>query len=52
VTEDWRKVCNEKLHYMYSSSYIKGINSSSMREVLHVARIVDEKFEQVLAVKT
>jgi hypothetical protein len=40
VTEDWRKLHNEELHNLYSSSnVIKMIKSRRMREAGHVARI-------------
>jgi hypothetical protein len=44
VTGEWRKVQNEKLHDLYSSSsIIKIIKARRMRWAGHIARMGDEK---------
>jgi hypothetical protein len=42
VTEEWRRLCDEKLHALYSSSLIiRVIRSRRMRWAGHVARMED-----------
>jgi hypothetical protein len=44
VTGDWRKVHNEELHNLYSSSsIIRMIKSKSMRWAGHVARMGEKR---------
>jgi hypothetical protein len=40
VTGEWRKLCNEELHILYSSPYIiRQVKSRKMRWAGHVARM-------------
>jgi hypothetical protein len=44
VTGEWRKLNNEELHNLYSSSYIiRHIKSRRMRWAGHVARMGEER---------
>jgi hypothetical protein len=44
ITGEWRKLHNEELHTLYSSSnIIRQIKSRRMRWAVHVARMVEER---------
>jgi hypothetical protein len=42
VTGDWRKLHNEELHNLYSSSIIRAIRSRKVRWAGHVARMKEK----------